>query len=68
MSYRSLTIVLAILAVVSLTGQSAMATNGMNLEGYGPIAAGMGGASMGYWNGSAAMMGNPATISFLKDK
>ncbi len=33
----------------------AMATNGMLMEGYGPIAAGMGGASMAYDNGTAAM-------------
>ena len=36
----------------------AFATNGMNMEGYGPIALGMGGASMAYENGSAATMNN----------
>jgi long-chain fatty acid transport protein len=41
------------------------ATNGMNLEGYGPIAAGMGGASMAYENGTAAMMNNPATLGLM---
>lgn len=41
------------------------ATNGMNLEGYGAIARGMGGASMAYDNGLAAMMNNPATLGFL---
>jgi hypothetical protein len=41
------------------------ATNGMNLEGYGPMATGMGGASMAYDNGSAAMMNNPATIGLM---
>ena len=35
---------------------AAHATNGMNMEGYGPIATGMGGASMAYDNGTAAMM------------
>lgn len=40
----------------------ALATNGMNLEGYGPIATGMGGASMAYDNGLAAVMNNPATL------
>lgn len=40
----------------------AYATNGMNMEGYGPIASGMGGASMAYDNGNAAMMNNPATL------
>jgi long-chain fatty acid transport protein len=41
---------------------SAFATNGMNLEGYGPIATAMGGASMAYDNGTAATMNNPATL------
>lgn len=40
----------------------AQATNGMNLEGYGPIATAMGGASMAYDNGLAAVMNNPATL------
>jgi long-chain fatty acid transport protein len=43
------------------------ATNGMNLEGYGPIALGMGGASMAYDNGTAAVMNNPATIGLMDD-
>lgn len=43
----------------------AFATNGMNLEGYGPIATGMGGASIAYNNGTAAMMNNPATLSLM---
>lgn len=43
------------------------ATNGMNLEGYGPVATGMGGASMAYDNGSAAVMNNPATIGLMPD-
>lgn len=41
---------------------AAYATNGMNLEGYGPIATGAGGTSMAYDNGTAAMMNNPATL------
>ena len=49
------------LATVGFTG-SALATNGMNLEGYGPIATGMGGASLAYDNGTAAVMNNPATL------
>ena len=44
---------------------STLATNGMNLEGYGPIALGMGGASMAYENGTAAVMNNPATLSLM---
>lgn len=45
----------------------AHATNGMNLEGYGPVAAGMGGASMAYDNGTAAVMNNPATLGLMKE-
>jgi long-chain fatty acid transport protein len=46
---------------------TAHATNGMNLEAYGPIAAGMGGASMAYDNGTAAMMNNPATLGLMDE-
>lgn len=46
---------------------AANATNGMNLDGYGAIAAGMGGASMAYDNGTAAMMNNPATLGMMED-
>ena len=52
------------LAAIGFAG-SAIATNGMNLEGYGPIALGMGGASMAYDNGNAAMMNNPATLGLM---
>lgn len=45
----------------------AMATNGMLMEGYGPIAAGMGGASMAYDNGTAAMANNPATLAMMAE-
>ena len=41
---------------------TAHATNGMNMEGYGPIATGMGGAATAYDNGTAAMANNPATL------
>ncbi len=54
----------AILPLIPLT---VSATNGMNMEGYGPIAAAMGGASMAYDNGTAAMMNNPATLGMMKD-
>jgi long-chain fatty acid transport protein len=43
------------------------ATNGMNMEGYGPVATGMGGASMAYDNGTAAMMNNPATLGLMPE-
>lgn len=57
------------LAVAAACGAplAAHATNGMNLEGYGPIATGMGGASMAYDNGTAAMMNNPATLGLADD-
>ena len=45
----------------------AHATNGMLMEGYGPIAAGMGGAAMAYDNGTAAMANNPATLALMAD-
>lgn len=54
------------LSAIGFAG-SALATNGMNLEGYGPIAAAMGGASFAYDNGNAAVMNNPATLSLSGD-
>jgi long-chain fatty acid transport protein len=47
--------------------QLASATNGMNMEGYGATAMGMGGASMAYDNGTAAMMNNPATLAMMDE-
>ncbi|HEY0722190.1 MAG TPA: outer membrane protein transport protein [Gammaproteobacteria bacterium] len=46
---------------------SAFATNGMNMEGYGPIATSMGGASMAYDNGTAAMANNAATLGLAEE-
>jgi long-chain fatty acid transport protein len=43
----------------------ALATNGMNMESYGPVASGMGGASFAYDNGSSALMNNPATLGLM---
>lgn len=43
----------------------AQATNGMLLEGYGPVAAGMGGASTATENGLAAVTNNPATLGLM---
>lgn len=45
----------------------ALATNGMIMEGYGPIATAMGGAAMAYDNGTAAMANNPATLALMKE-
>lgn len=61
------TLLAASVAAVVATPITGFATNGMNLEGYGPIATGMGGASYAYDNGSAAVMNNPATIGLMDD-
>ncbi len=58
---------IAIAAAILTTGSSAWATNGMILEGYGPIALAMGGAATAIENGSAAMMNNPATLQMGAD-
>ncbi len=58
---------LAVAVSLAISSPAAFATNGMNLEGYGPIATGMGGASMAYDNGTAAMMNNPATLGMMDD-
>jgi long-chain fatty acid transport protein len=56
-----------IAALLALAGiaSPAFATNGMNMEGYGPIATGMGGASMAYDNGTAAAVNNPTTLGLM---
>ena len=55
----------AVLCAGCLATPLAYATNGMNLEGYGPIAHSMGGASMAYDNGTAGMINNPATLGLV---
>lgn len=55
------------LAAIGLAPGLALATNGMNMEGYGAMAFGMGGASMAYDNGTAAMMNNPATMALMPE-
>ena len=57
----------ASVAAAIVAPATGFATNGMNLEGYGPIATGMGGASMAYDNGVAAVMNNPATLGLMED-
>jgi long-chain fatty acid transport protein len=58
----------SLVAALLIAGNSAVhATNGMNMEGYGPIAAAMGGAGMAYDNGTAALMNNPATLALMAD-
>lgn len=54
-------------ALAAALSSPALATNGMNLEGYGPIATSMGGAGLAYDNGVAALMNNPATLGLRPD-
>jgi len=57
---------LAALIAVAGISAPAFATNGMNMEGYGPVATGMGGASFAFDNGTAGMINNPATLGMMK--
>jgi len=59
--------IVAALIAIGLVSPAAYATNGMLMEGYGPIATGMGGASMAYDNGTAGMANNPATLGLMAD-
>jgi len=69
MKHKSALSIFSFLLLCSLTlVPAAYATNGMNMEGYGPIATGMGGASFAYDNGTAAVMNNPATLSLMESK
>jgi long-chain fatty acid transport protein len=56
------------IALVSLAPLTAFATNGMNLEGYGPVALGLGGAALAYDNGTAAVINNPATLGLMASR
>lgn len=56
--------IFTLLTLVAISAPS-FATNGMDLEGYGPVAAAMGGASFAYDNGAGAMMNNPATLGLM---
>lgn len=55
----------AALGAVLAWALPALATNGMNMEGYGPISTGMGGASQAIDHGTAAMAQNPATLALM---
>lgn len=67
MRFTKNNLVLAVAVAGAIAAPSAFATNGMNMEGYGPVATAMGGASMAYDNGSAAVMNNPATLGLMKE-
>ena len=56
---------LPLAAAACLASAPAWATNGMNMEGYGPISTGMGGASQALEHGTAAMAQNPATLALM---
>lgn len=64
---RSLLPVAAALAAISFPSPL-VATNGMNMEGYGPIATAMGGTSMAFDNGTAAVINNPATLGLMAER
>jgi long-chain fatty acid transport protein len=53
------------LAALCAASLPALATNGMNMEGYGPISSAMGGASQAIEHGTAAMAQNPATLALM---
>ena len=53
------------IAAACAAPMAALATNGMNMEGYGPVSTGMGGASQAIDHGTAAMAQNPATLSLM---
>lgn len=55
----------AVLVAAGLAPLGAAATNGMNMEGYGPVSTGMGGASQALDHGTAAMAQNPATLALM---
>ena len=53
------------LAALCAVAAPALATNGMNMEGYGPVSSAMGGASQAIDHGTAAMAQNPATLALM---
>ena len=65
--YQAVKLLLFVLLCSLAIVPAAFATNGMNMEGYGPIATGMGGASFAYDNGTAAVMNNPATLGLMPE-
>ncbi|TVQ68772.1 MAG: aromatic hydrocarbon degradation protein, partial [Chromatiaceae bacterium] len=56
------------LFVASVMGASAtaQATNAMNMDAYGAIAGGMGGAGVAHETGNSAVMNNPATLGMRR--
>lgn len=60
--------VAALVGAATILTSPLVATNGMNMEGYGPVATAMGGASLAYDNGTAAVINNPATLSLMAEQ
>lgn len=60
-------LVVSLFAAGMVASPLAHATNGMLMEGYGPISTSMGGASMAFDNGTAGMANNPATLGLMAD-
>ena len=58
---------LASSVVLALGTQQAFATNGMVMEGYGPLSTGMGGAASALDIGTSGMANNPATLTMMED-
>ena len=63
-SFRTLILAATIVGVV--VPATLHATNGMNMEGYGPVATAMGGASLAFDNGTAGLINNPATLGLME--
>jgi long-chain fatty acid transport protein len=57
----------AVALLVLIGATPALATNGMNLEGYGSKSMAMGGTGSAYDTGNSASMNNPATLGFMKE-
>ena len=58
---------LASSVVLALGTQQAFATNGLVMEGYGPLSTGMGGAASALDIGTSGMANNPATLTMMED-
>ncbi len=57
---------LSTLALLCAATGPVLATDGMIMEGYGPVSTGMGGVSQAVDHGTAAMSQNPATLALMK--
>lgn len=55
------------IAALCIAAMPALATDGMNMEGYGPVSTAMGGVSQAIDHGTAAMAQNPATLALMGD-